>query len=288
MRQTFSQRQKLAPVRDTIQTDSLDEETRNALWNLITPFLKYASYNNFTVNTDIWTQLYHQTADTAPGRGPDECTNGDKALFYSYYRKKIIEDDWNEALNLIDFMAWDENQKKWRQQVYADRFSTGAPPPTPNDFNQIFEKYLVGYRFVNDELVTITEPQEIQTIETAIQHADDAVSELLAQALHFLADRSTPNYAKSIDCSISAVESQCRIILGGAKSSLGDALDELAKKGFPLHPALRGAFNKLYGYASDADGIRHGSIAPSEVDQSLSQFMLIACSAFINFLKTKR
>jgi hypothetical protein len=32
---TFSQRMRLVPVREAIQVESLDIETRNALWNLI-------------------------------------------------------------------------------------------------------------------------------------------------------------------------------------------------------------------------------------------------------------
>ena len=83
------------------------------------------------------------------------------------------------------------------------------------------------------------------------------------------------------------MEAQCRILLGGDQVSLGQALKLIEKRGLTLHPALKGAFEKLYGFTSNADGIRHGGIKPSDVDQDLAKFMLISCSAFVNYLISK-
>jgi len=55
--------------------------------------------------------------------------------------------------------------------------------------------------------------------------------------------------------------------------------------GDALHPALREALEKLYGYAGDDDGIRHALSDKSDLDSHDAKFMLVACSAFVNYLR---
>ena len=55
----------------------------------------------------------------------------------------------------------------------------------------------------------------------------------------------------------------------------------------PLHPALAGAFQKLYGYTSDADGIRHALMEESNLDLADASLMLVACSGFVSYLLAK-
>lgn len=288
---TFSQRMGLKPVRSAIQVDSLDEETRNALWNVVFPYLnKLQVYRKVTTCSDIWVGLYHQPVDTVPSemRRPHDYKVSNSELYCRYYRDVILNGNWSDCLELIEFMANEFNRKRWNDQGYdwnIKRYEVIAP--SPEDYNYIFKKYLVGYRFVGDQLTQITNPSEILSVETAVKQSQPSVRELLGKALGFLSDRTSPDYAKSVDCSISAVESQCRILLGGTQASLGQALKLLEKKSFALHPALKDAFDKLFGYASNADGIRHGGINPADVDQALAQFMLVSCSAFVNYLISK-
>lgn len=54
-----------------------------------------------------------------------------------------------------------------------------------------------------------------------------------------------------------------------------------------LHEALNGALEKLYGYTSDADGIRHALLEESNLRREDAKFMLVACSAFVNYLLAK-
>jgi hypothetical protein len=69
---------------------------------------------------------------------------------------------------------------------------------------------------------------------------------------------------------------------------LGDALSEIVKsKAVELHPALKESFNKLYGYTSDADGIRHAMLEESSLSSEDAKYMLVACSGFINYLIVK-
>lgn len=60
-------------------------------------------------------------------------------------------------------------------------------------------------------------------------------------------------------------------------ATLGDALKLMKDK---IYPAMKGAFEKLYGYTSDANGIGEGNSTFEE-----AKYMLISCSAFVNYLK---
>ena len=69
--------------------------------------------------------------------------------------------------------------------------------------------------------------------------------------------------------------------------TLGTALGKLESKGVVIHDNLKGAFKKIYWYTSDAQGIRHGLLGKADLDVEDAKFMLIACSAFINYLLAK-
>ena len=43
----------------------------------------------------------------------------------------------------------------------------------------------------------------------------------------------------------------------------------------------------LYGYASDENGIRHGGIDFKNAPAEDAKYMLISCSAFVNYLMEK-
>ena len=110
----------------------------------------------------------------------------------------------------------------------------------------------------------------------------------LNKALALYSDRVNPDYNNSVKESISAVEAMCCIIIGNSgKPTLGNALKKLEEKGVHIHPSQKIAFEKLYGYASNEAGIRHGNIDFVNVPAEDAKFMLIACSAFINYLKEK-
>jgi len=94
-----------------------------------------------------------------------------------------------------------------------------------------------------------------------------------------------PNYRNPIKESISAVESLCNLITG-RKDTLGDALKKLEAK-VVIHPALKKGFSSIYGYTSDADGIRHGLLEETNLDFEDAKFMLVSCSAFVNYLIAK-
>lgn len=69
---------------------------------------------------------------------------------------------------------------------------------------------------------------------------------------------------------------------------LSSALNELEKT-TTLHSALKNGLNSIYGYTSDAQGIRHAILDPSltVVDEADALLMMGACAAFVSYLINK-
>ncbi len=84
------------------------------------------------------------------------------------------------------------------------------------------------------------------------------------------------------------MEAICNLIAGSSSVTLGHALKELDRQNtVVMHPALRGAFGQLYGYTSNAEGIRHALLDEPNLGFEDAKFMLVSCSAFVNYLKSK-
>lgn len=157
------------------------------------------------------------------------------------------------------------------------------------EFNRILESEVSAYRIVDKKIIPITNKSEIATVEEAMNTDFDAVRIHLEKALVLFADRRKPDYENSIKESISAVESMCCIITGttGKNATLGNTLKKLKENGVHIHQAMEKAFLSLYGYTSDEDGIRHGGIDFTNAPSEDAKYMLISCSAFINYLIEK-
>ncbi|MBQ9143655.1 MAG: hypothetical protein IJX60_01760 [Paludibacteraceae bacterium] len=155
--------------------------------------------------------------------------------------------------------------------------------------NSAFERLNFAYRIINDEIVEITSEQEIKTIETAIDNSARNVKMHLNRALELYAQRPDGDYRNSIKESISAVEAFCREKTG--ENTLGKALNKLEKNGIVFPDVLKHAFDKLYAYTNQPDaGIRHALMDDTGVYTPKAEeaiFMLVSCSAFINYLNKK-
>ena len=151
--------------------------------------------------------------------------------------------------------------------------------------NSYLEREVSAYRFVDECITPITDQREIDEVETALAGQSEAVSKQLARAVELLSDRQNPDYRNSVKESISAVEGEIRSTLRTDGGTLGELLRQLEQRE-PLHPALKAAFSSLYGYTSDESGIRHALLDNGrEVTFEEAKFMLVACSAFINYVR---
>ncbi len=158
-----------------------------------------------------------------------------------------------------------------------------------DEINQILTEEKAGYRLVDGCFVSITNETELSEIQCAMNTPFDSVDAHISKALALFSDRQKPDYENTIKESISAVEAICCIITGltGSQATLGAALKRLEDSGVAIHGAMKAAFSQLYGYASDQNGIRHGGIDFTNAPEEDARYMLVTCSAFVNYLKDK-
>jgi AbiJ N-terminal domain 4 len=275
MSQTFSERMGFNPARNIVQIDSMNDALRVALWNvLFTTVWKYTQSDRDSLPgepfrhlvDDMWTEFFKNQLHESPGRFLSVALGYIKPLFYQL--------KWYEIYDFLEFIA-----ERYPNSAIPDDFTSAC--------NLALKREHSAYRFVGKRLVPNTSELELEKIEEALT-VTKAFTQHLEQAIALLSNRQSPDYANSIKESISAVEAMCQLIAGDKKATLGDALRQLdSKLGGTMHPALRAAFNSIYGYTSDAQGIRHALLGKSDLDVEDAMFMLVACSAFINYLVVK-
>lgn len=157
-----------------------------------------------------------------------------------------------------------------------------------NAINSVLEEEYAGYRFVNGLIAPISNAIEMDAITETLnvtQHTFDGHANIhLSKALKFISDKPHPDYRNSIKESISAVGSVVRKITNA--NSFGDGLKYLEQHGLTVNRQLKEGLNKFYNYTNDTStGIRHEIIdAPNPPDFETAKFMLISCSAFINYI----
>lgn len=279
----FSERIGKKPIKNILQIESIDMDLKNCLWNhILENFFDKISPQDITygeasprlqISEHIWKEYFKQPIDKFP-QGP----LGGRSIghFIIYLRKWFFAAEWFEIYDLLEHLC--EIESKVRLNLNL-----------PEIFNKALKKEIAGYRIINEKVVQITHEEEIKSIEEALTNTDKwtSVKSHLDSAIVALAEKNNPNYRNSIKESISAVESLCKIITGDEKATLGKALSEIESK-HKLHGALKSAFSSIYGYTSDSGGIRHALLETDKaIDVNEAKFMLISCSAFINYLISK-
>lgn len=184
----------------------------------------------------------------------------------------FLKCEWYEVLDFVEahISALGEEEKKIRTRLY----------------NELFEYEGVKFRLVNELISPIYNKSEIEVLEQSASTEFDSVNQHIKKALAYFSDRKHPDYENSIKESISAVEAVCCII-NGKNETLNKALDHLQNNGVHIHPAMKNAFVSLYAYTCDEKGIRHAGIEFVNTPSEDAKYMLISCSAFVNYLIEK-
>lgn len=270
----FSERVGAKKPRLDLQVGCMDDVLRTSLWNTLHCVAlervpKGDGYSRWRATTRmIWQSFLHAPVDNIPVI-PVHAIDRIKEWFFHA--------EWYEAYDLVEALP--------------EILSNVVGPQEGRDFKDACNVTLAqnssGYRFVGDVIVPITSEVEIAATEEALNMAEKhhlaGVNEHLKSALVKLSDRRNPDYRNSIKEAISAVESICRVISGKANASLPDALNLIESK-IDLHPALNTAFRKIYGYTSDEPGVRHAMVDENKCDSDDARYMVVSCSAFVNYL----
>lgn len=260
----FSERIGYKEVLNTIQVQEVNKTLRNQLWNALYIYVWEKGEHRFDykgLQINLWLFFFKERLDQMP-------YNFDS--FLSQIQTYFFQAHWFEVYDFLEVVLTFLNDNQLNQFV-----------------NRVLEDELSAYRFVNNIFTEVTDKQEIEMLENALTDKDfPNVKAHLQRALELLSDRKNPDYRNSIKESISAVESIAKEIAQKPKAELGEALKEIEKNG-KLHGAMKNAFLNLYGYTSDANGIRHALMEEPNLTADDAKFFLLTCTSFINYLKAK-
>jgi len=272
----FSERMSFVETPQLLQTEGMSEALRNSIWNLLVYIFEVKDpYNNSAMD---WFNAAELIARFFRKVLVDDLPSTDD------YRRKWIKEYffsllWYEVYDFIEFIidirvSIVGFEKEDLQEI----------------FNKIFEEELSAYRFIDGIIVPISNSTEIEAISSALDISLDfglkGAHIHIQTAISLFSKRPDPDYRNAVKEAISAIESVAKQISGSDSKGLSGALDELSKK-IKIHPALKDSFVKLYGYSSDENGIRHAILEEPNVGFDEAKYMIVSCSAFINYLISK-
>lgn len=273
----FSERKGIKHFSDIVQVNDLNERTRNKIYTVVSEKFDdlYIDYSNELKDKFVeylYKELFSKTERDIPMWGNEY--NYDE-IFNTIYAI-IIEYDYTEIFTFIEGIIkfFDIADKV---TYYRYNYKTEFIEAISN----VFKTESVNYRIIDEKITDIVDEQQISSIEETINNPYKEVSRHYSKAIEQL--YSLKDFDNSIKESISSVEAMCQILTQNNKATLGDALKLLKDK---IHPAMKSAFEKLYGYTSDANGIRHANgLGEGDSTFEEAKYMLISCSAFVNYLK---
>lgn len=278
MQHSFSQRAGFKPISEFLQDSSMDDALRNGLWNVfyisiwemlpISPTViigrTLISDWGETFLRELFCNLFNSQVDTI-SYAPKRALESIKSHFF--------QAPWYEVYDFIEFIV---NSSTIDSQIVHD-FATSC--------NTVLVKNKAAYSIIDGVVVKITNNDEIAAIKEAVESPYEFANQHLHEALAKLSDRDNPDYRNSIKESITAVDAICTSLTG--TSTLGQALNKLESK-LDFNKQFKQGLEKLYSYTNGGSGIRHPLTEEGHhptFDEA--KFMLVACSAFVNYLKSK-
>lgn len=311
----FSQRMGLTPATKAIQIVSIDKDLLNGLWNVLYSSLKSIK----TLNWDSFEGYFEALWINYYKNKLDEITRSKEENIKEYFCEDLFF-EWYEKYNFLEFYhqfliqvpslykfepehkeVFEENFNRYPENyTYEDLLEStlntnllleGLASDFEKGCNKILEREFSAYRFINGKLAPITNSIEIEGITNALKEtgkysAFEGSNIHLVASLKFLSNKPIPDYRNSIKESISAVEAIVRTIHGTSKD-FAPAMDKIKGK-LDLQDQLAAGFKNLFNYTSGPDGIRHALMDPEKkCDFDDAKYMLVSCSAFINYLIAK-
>lgn len=283
----FSERMGYTKPKDVIQNKSVDSDLKNDLWNILyvryfdEPIREsnsleacYTGFHQMFVNT--WIFYLKQKINDIPFNPKDIATHIQGNFFSE-------RSPWYLPYEIIEFIYSSFST------YYTEDLIIQHRKETEELFNLVLSQNISGYRFINGLFVAITNEQEIQTLKDALINNDEysTVTSHLNKAISLLSDKNAPDFSNSIKESVSAIESYFKVFFQKPTISFGDALNNLEHK-HGLDKQIKDSINKIYGYCNNKGAIRHG-LHPGDTTDKITvaeaKYMLVTCSAFINYLK---
>ncbi len=269
-RRRFSERMGLVEV--VAQTEGMDDALRNSLWNFARSIMLRAA-------TEL--VLYHQTQALAARVLRLPVDNVSYVYPLGWLKNEFLKAKWPTVYELLEYIVAEA------PEISGGRVTTEE---AVRDANEVLQREHSGFRFIAGELTRIMSTVEGTAVEEAIANARrvglHGPHQHIAQALALFGKRPQPDFRNAIKEAISAIESAVKLIEGVKSGGLERALDALARKA-EIHGAFKAGLASLYGFTSDASGIRHPLLEASNLSEEDARFMIVTCSAAVNWIITK-
>lgn len=262
----FSQRTGVVAIPETLKPEAMPEDLRNTLWNAAELNVRQSEFGAIT--HAYWVDFIKKPINTRPFFHNTVKNTWSYQKAWEVFRSDFLQVAWSGVYDRVEFLI-------------------NLLPRLAEPFDQALARELAAYRIVHKQVVPITSAAEVEALEDALSQRDAyaGVQTHIASALAHLSNRQNPDYRNSIKESISAVEAAAAVIAGKPGATLGAALATLEKER-KLHGSLKAAFSSLYGYTSDANGIRHALMDEPDLTAADAKFFLLTCSSFVNYLKS--
>ena len=273
---TFSQAQGHEDIPGPLALGEISKEARNKLWSLLYLYVSFRSTPAHLMGPHVvkppWPEILLALHIDFLTRPSDEFAPR-LDIFVGQYKERFLRTEpFNKVFDILQMIMWHGE----------------CPPAFINDVAAAFEDCRLAYFVDKGAPVAIfpaATPEEGRAIRNALE--DVRAAGLQGAESHLRESGRLINegdWGGSVRESIHAVESVARRITPKART-LDPALDKMGR----LHPALREAFSKLYGYTSDEKGVRHARLdeAASLVQQDEAVFMLGACASFVSYMLRK-
>ena len=275
---SFSQKYGYEEIPRPLNLEELPKEARTRIWNLIYTVLRNstAGAGGFGAYVDgVWHNIFvsvHTEFDNLP---LDAWDSRLRHLSVEL-RHRIETDPFFKVFDLIEFVLRHHE----------------CPAHFVKAMQAVFVRSRLAYTLDLGPPATIVPAvtsEEGAAIVEALQSLRQAG--LIGSSTHLQQAAALINegdWTGSVRESIHAVESVARQVDSNGERTLGAALKAIKRQG-ALHPALKKAFESLYGYTSDEQGIRHALLnnMNPRVGQDEAVFMLGACASFASYLWRK-
>lgn len=267
----FSERYGYKKISEDILWERMPDYLRRRIWNVFDEhiFIQIDSLSHLKKITDVVVDFIHIFWKKFVKGDMSQVRHENPKILVDYLKEIYGKLEWDDVYDFIEFFA-NNFKDKYTARLVLDGINT------------VLEEERAPYKITDGKVIPLTSKEEIKEIEKALKIPDKfaPVREHLSKALNKWADRKNPDYANSIKESISAVESLVKIITGKEKS-----LNALIER-LPIHDSMKRGFKELYDWTSKE--VRHGrSKKPLSCDEPEARYMLITCSAFINYLIVK-
>lgn len=269
--ENFSERYGYS-VPTVIVRGQITRPIQNCIYNWIGSLKEYLQYKFNIIEEDVWVNWMNMKKEDLYDTNRNFVN-----IILPYIDNK--ENEWYKKLDLVEVII---------SLLHKNNLIDATVDVIIRKLNDDFERLNFAYRVVEGRIIEVTAHSEIATIEEVVQHPIDNIKVHIDAALNLIsASRQVSDYRNSIKESISAIELYVRTVTHS--STLGEALKKMERNGVVINTTLKEGFEKLYGYTNDKrTGIRHALMedvnAPTS-DEAI--YMLVVCSAFINYLTKK-